>query len=208
MALAGKCRTCGSRLSWGHALVEGATGILFAIAFVGYLTHDSLPRLVLELVLMSSIVVIAVYDARHMVIPQIPLVIFLVAALIAPGVFSDGIIFSTDRLFAGLMLFAPFYMLWRVSDGRWIGLGDADLAACIGFYLGLIAGFGAVVLAFAVGALYATVVLIGGVCGKKYRREVPFAPFLLVGFVIAYAAVTIPSVGILAQQALGAFLLL
>jgi prepilin signal peptidase PulO-like enzyme (type II secretory pathway) len=105
-------------------------------------------------------------------------------------------------------LFAPFYILWRASDGRWIGLGDADLAACIGFYLGLMAGFGAVVLAFGVGALYATGVLLGAAFGKKYRREVPFAPFLLIGFIIAYAAVNIPSVGTVAEQALSSFFLL
>lgn len=208
LALGGKCRTCGARLSWSHPLVEFSSGLLFALAFGGFLTHGSLPRLALELVLMSSIVVIGAYDARHMIIPQIPLALFLVTAVLSPGAFSDGLMLSTEHLFAGLALFAPFYILWRASDGRWIGLGDADLAACIGFYLGLVAGFGAIVLAFGVGALYATVVLLGAALGKKYRREVPFAPFLLIGFIVAYAAVNIPAVGEVAQQALSSFLLL
>jgi len=208
LALGGKCRTCGSRLSWSHPLVELSSGLLFALAYGGFLTHGSLPRLALELVLMSSIVVIGAYDARHMIIPQIPLALFLVTAVLAPGAFSDGLMLSTEHLFAGLALFAPFYILWRASDGRWIGLGDADLAACIGFYLGLVAGFGAIVLAFGVGALYATGVLVGAALGKKYRREVPFAPFLLIGFIVAYAAVNIPAVGAVAEQALSSFLLL
>lgn len=207
-ALGGKCRTCGARLSRSHPIVELSTGFLFALTFGGFLTHGSLPRLAIELVLMSSIIVIGAYDARHMIIPQIPLALFLITAIVAPGAYADGITLSVERLFAGLTLFAPFYVLWRASDGRWIGLGDADLAACIGFYLGMTAGFGAVVLAFGVGAIYASVVLIGAAFGKKYRREVPFAPFLLIGFVIAFAAVNIPAVGAVAERALSSFLLL
>ena len=196
LALGGKCRTCRARLSWSHPLVELATGVVFAVAAVGLAYHGSMPRFLLELVMMSSVVVIAAYDARHMIIPQVPLALFLGTAVIAPGALSDGLAFSMDNLFAGLVLFAPFYILWRVSDGRWIGLGDADLAACIGLYLGLAAGFGAIVLAFGIGAAYATCVLVGAAFGKRYRREVPFAPFLLAGFFVAYAAVSIPAFGV------------
>lgn len=192
LVLRGKCRTCTVPLSLQYPVVELSTGLLFLISYVSFTQHLDLVRLIAELVLFSSLIVIVVYDTKHMVIPQKPLVVFVLAALVSQlhGASTADV---GGYLVGGLALFAPFYILWRVSDGRWIGLGDADLAAGIGLSLGLVAGFAAIAFAFIIGGAFATILLLSS-RGVYRRREVPFAPFLLAGFIAVYCIVNIDAV--------------
>ena len=100
-------------------------------------------------------------------------------------------------LFAGVLLFLPFYILWKVSDGRWLGLGDGKLALGIGWFLGLSLGGTAIMLAFWIGA----VVSVGFIVIQKLiqhtvhvrtgkqltlKSEIPFGPFLVLGTLVVY----------------------
>jgi prepilin signal peptidase PulO-like enzyme (type II secretory pathway) len=105
-------------------------------------------------------------------------------ASVVPGLFD---------LLAGPIVAAPFFFLWLVSDGRWMGLGDAKLALGIGWMLGLPAAASALIIAFWVGAIAGLILiavsrsrivarifkLASGTLSMK--SELPFAPFLIAG---------------------------
>ena len=74
-----------------------------------------------------------------------------------------------------------------------MGLGDAKLVWSFGWVLGLSKAFTAIILGFWIGAVVAVTVLLlqrsssaASRSGSKLsmRSEVPFAPFLIVGFFV------------------------
>ena len=96
-------------------------------------------------------------------------------------------------LLAGPMLFFPFWALWFVSQGRWMGLGDGKLALGIGWFLGATLGGSAIMLAFWIGAAWALLHmayqrLAAGFSGVKLsmNSEIPFGPFLILGTIVVY----------------------
>ena len=172
---------------------------------------------------MSLLVLITVYDLKHKIIPdefsyafaiiaflQIFLnfnyetsSIYLGIPLVSSGFIGyEGIL----MLLSGIFVAFPFYFLWLVSSGRWMGLGDAKLALGIGWLLGIKYGFSAIVFAFWIGAVISLIVM-GGIALMKYisrktggrgfgavkqiysvkfKSEIPFAPFLIIGLLIVF----------------------
>jgi prepilin signal peptidase PulO-like enzyme (type II secretory pathway) len=181
LALRGRCRTCAARISWQYPIVELGTGALFLLAFF---VAGPTAKAVVDCVAFAALVVIFAYDARHKIIPSIPLLTFVVAAL-ASSYLATGE--TAYFLVSAMSLFFPFYLLWRLSDGRWIGLGDADLAFGIGAMLGVALGLSAIVVGFWAGALYGIVRLGQRAMGATIDNEVPFAPFLIAGLILVYA---------------------
>jgi len=201
--LRGRCSRCQTKISIQYPLVEVVTGILFALLYLKFEAgFFSLAFLLVYLFIFSILIVIAVYDLRHKIIPDGLVLLFVLAAIllalnrfIEPGVVGElGRYFN---LFAGIILFLPFYFLWKVSDGKWIGLGDGKLAIGIGTLLGLPDGLSAVVLSFWIGAVFAVVLLFlqkvvqtkslwKGMKHLTIRSEMPFAPFLILGTIIIF----------------------
>jgi prepilin signal peptidase PulO-like enzyme (type II secretory pathway) len=109
---------------------------------------------------------------------------------------------SVLDLFSGIILAAPFVLLWIISGGKWIGFGDAKLALGIGWFLGMVYGLSAIIIGFWIGAVISLILLGAGktACSKAIRSlpayfglkhvsmksEIPFAPFLILGLVLVY----------------------
>lgn len=205
----GKCRGCKTKLSIQYPLVELGTGILFVAVFLHlspYLLAVAraeagtyfLPilELLLQLVIWSLFMVITVYDYHTKLIPDE--FSYTLAGLSFLSMFVQGGGIATPSLWhalAGPLLFLPFYLLWKVSDGRWLGLGDGKLALGIGWLLGLSLGGTAILFAFWIGA-GVSILLIGfqklvqknnkGTEVLSLKSEVPFGPFLVLGTLIVY----------------------
>lgn len=201
----GRCRSCKTRLSWQYPLVEVLTGVSFLVVF-------SLGKPMLEtfylFAIFSILLVIAVYDLRHQIIPDGFAAGFAILSLVwflgsLPGGFSSAATWPHYwTLLAGPLLFLPFWVLWYVSEGRWMGLGDGKLALGIGWFLGITLGASALILAFWIGAVYALAMLalqylrtsdvrLMDVGRPSMRRlslksEIPFGPFLILGVFIVY----------------------
>lgn len=178
----GHCRHCGSRVSIYSTIWEAILGTLFLL---GYIQLGITWALVLLLIAFSFLVALVLYDMRHMVIPSVfslPLALVSVAfaALVAPSVISFGFTFVVASII-GLSL----AVLHFVSRGRAMGLADAPLA----FSLALIAGplaFSGFVYSFWIGAIVGILILIRAPKGHLMGIEVPFAPFLSAGFLLAF----------------------
>jgi prepilin signal peptidase PulO-like enzyme (type II secretory pathway) len=193
----GRCRGCGTKLSWQYPAVELLTGVLFVAVVQKYIGAALDIKLYVELAMMlvvwSLLVVILVYDVRHKIIPNGFVYTFAFLGLVRIFMtvpFEPRTIFIWTLL-AGPILYLPFYLLWKISDGRWIGLGDGKLALGIGWMLGMGHGLSAIFLAFWIGALVSIIMMVimrlkSGGNKLTMKSEIPFAPYLILGFTIVY----------------------
>jgi leader peptidase (prepilin peptidase)/N-methyltransferase len=152
----GRCRGCGVRISWQYLIVELLIGAMFVAVF---LLEKSLLESAFLIIIFSTLLVIAVYDMRHQIIPDGLAMLFALLALLRflseVGIAHAVYLPDAWTLIAGPMLFLPFWALWYASQGRWLGLGDGKLAFGMGWFLGVGQGATAVILAFWIGAAYA-----------------------------------------------------
>lgn len=193
----GRCAGCGVRISWQYLIVEALTGITFVLVFLQGKPNIETAFL---LAIFSTLLVIAVYDMRHQIIPDGLAVLFALLGLskfIYEVGFTGAIHFPFAwTLIAGPMLFFPFWALWFVSRGRWLGLGDGKLALGIGWFLGASLGATAIILAFWIGAgLALTLLALQKVLSSSqlwHRRRlsmqsaIPFGPLLILAVFIVY----------------------
>ncbi len=225
----GRCRTCKSRISIQYPLVELLTASMLTAIFAKYLVLGGLMMdptnvyywctLLVDCIITALLICIAVYDLRHKIIPNGLVYTAALLALVKMIAFIWVEHLMGMDLFLGLvagpLIAAPFALLWLVSGGRWMGLGDAKLALVIGWMLGISQGFTALIYSFWIG----TVVILGGIFlgeaidafttknnalgiklfgGKlsaSFRRvfpkmglrtEIPFGPFMIIALYVVY----------------------
>jgi leader peptidase (prepilin peptidase)/N-methyltransferase len=182
------CRRCKSKISWQYPLIEAGVGVLFLL-IVWYFPPTSLEasfNTVFYLLITSLLVVITVYDAKHKIIPD-PLVYTFAVLALAKLFVSPALAFilpSFEAWIAGPLLALPFFLLWLVSKGTWMGLGDAKLMLGIGWVLGIGAGISAAILAFWIGAIISLFWMFVVLRKYKSRYEIPFGPYLVLGMYI------------------------
>ncbi|MDB5204679.1 MAG: prepilin peptidase leader peptidase (prepilin peptidase) / N-methyltransferase [Candidatus Taylorbacteria bacterium] len=195
----GKCKSCKTPLSWQYPLVEIITGIVFVIVYFKTLAgfpFVSALSMVFYFAIFSILIVISVYDIRHKIVPDKLALWFaslsFVWLLATHNIFYFKTLGGLLNLLAGPILFLPFYALWRWSNGEWMGLGDGKLALGIGLLLGLAKGASAIILGFWIAAAV-SLVMIGlqkivklNIPLLKMKSEMPFAPFLVLGTLLAY----------------------
>ena len=179
---AGHCRHCGSKLGSSYLFFEIALGIVFVLS---YMTFGLTAVLPFHLAALTVILFIVRYDVRHTIIaPNANALLALIALIFAYSVSPELPVFGSTLLVAGCIGFG-FFLLHALSKGRAMGLGDAPFA----FSLALLTApyaFGGLLLSFWIGAAYGIVVLLARRGGPTMGTEVPFAPFLALGFILAY----------------------
>ena len=186
--LRGKCSACKAKISWQYPAVETITGIFFVLLFQQSQKFFDFGFLIL---IFSILIIIAIYDYHHQIIPNLFVWIFNGLAFL--GLFNSfrisdfGFrILNWNNLLAGFILFAFFALLWGVSRGRWMGFGDAKLALGIGWLLGMAKGAAAITLAFWIGAIAG--VLLIYLSKNKYglKSSIAFGPFMILGTAISF----------------------
>ncbi len=199
LSLRGRCRSCRSMIPVRYFLVELLTGVLFVGASF---MVTNLALLLVVWFLLAVLVVIAVYDLYHLIIPDELVVTLTGIALLLQGyslyLYRDPAAFALDFLAAALGVIF-FFGLWHYSGGRWVGFGDVKLAMPLGLMVSAGGVFSMIVLAFWVGAIIG-LVLMAWQKGRQYyaphtrllgktlhlKSAIPFAPFLIVGFLLVF----------------------
>ncbi|MFA6257807.1 MAG: prepilin peptidase [Candidatus Paceibacterota bacterium] len=198
LSLGGRCRNCKTKISLQYPAVEFIMGLIFALLFLKFQDIFFVDILTFSFnytyyaIAFSILVVIAVYDLKHKIIPDILSFIFGLLAFM--GLFfiqADGFLGFSPHMptilgfFAGPIIALPFVFFWLVSSGRWMGLGDAKLAIGLGWLLGLPLALTGVVFAFWIGSVVGVLLVI---FSKKYgmKSEIPFAPYLALGAFLAF----------------------
>ncbi len=193
----GVCGKCGSKISWQYPIIEALTGSLFLFVFLflggsgaifgGQFSNLFFGRLVYYWAIFSLLIVIALYDFKHQIIPDMLVYSFAFLSLLAIF-FEHGQLWSglAGRLLSGIAFFSFFALIWFLSNGKGMGFGDAKLALGIGFLLGPLKGLIAILVGFWSGAIVGILLLI--LAKKRYnmKSKVAFGPFLIFGVMIAF----------------------
>lgn len=186
LGLRGKCRTCHAPLSFQYPLVELITGIIFVLLYTTTIVGNTMNifswvSFVFSTVVASLLIIIAVYDLRHKIIPDkivFPFIGLALASVIWNIFITNSVTNITSALLAGPMLAAPFFFIWFFSQGRAMGFGDVKLALGIGWLVGGAAILTVFLLSFWIGAAVGLLLLA---LSRAYsiKSEIPFAPFLI-----------------------------
>lgn len=195
VSLGGRCRYCRKPISWQHPLVEMLTALAFVGSFLFWPYGWSDVAVVLFagwLISLVILIALAVYDMKWMLLPDkltFPLMglSFVMGLILTIGVMQMTL--SDAFLFMGygvLSIGGLYYVLYILTKRRGVGFGDVKLGVAMGLMGGWKVGLITVMLANVIGLL---AVLPGMISGKvKFKSRIPFGPFLIIGFIVAYVA--------------------
>jgi len=178
LMLGGRCRTCRKRLSVQYLLMECLTAALFMLVFLRFGFSLMTP---LGMVVVSAMLLIAMYDLRWSLIPDEFSYLLIAAGLLAASVGGVSWVDLMVGVLAGGAFFGGQYLL---SRGRWIGSGDIFLGIALGALLGWRALALALGLAYFLGALVAIVQIMRH--RTKVGRAMAFGPYLMIGGLLAW----------------------
>ena len=181
LMLRGRCRDCRARIPARYPIVEAAMALLWVAVVIA---KGSTASIALGLVFVTLLVLVALIDLEHRIIPNrllTPAAVLAVAilALAAPAALPE-------HLIAGAAAGA-FFLLAALAYPRGMGMGDVKLAAVMGLYLG-VAVAPALLVALAAGTVVGVAIMVykGAAAGRK--TAVPFGPFLALGGLVALFA--------------------
>lgn len=172
--LRGRCRYCRHRLAWRLVGVELTTGIVFGL--VGFGGPASLP---FPLVIFAAAILVGVgfSDLVNGLIPDtlvLPGIVILVLWSLFFGYWSR-LIFA-----CGLTLF--FWLLYLLTKGKGLGLGDVKLVALVGLIFDPAAGILAVNLSLILAGGLSLLLLV--LKKRRFGQTIPLGPFLSAGTLI------------------------
>jgi len=184
IALGAKCRYCKKPLSWQYPFVELLTAFLFTSAF--YLLVSTGPISIITVLfyffLISVSIVVAVIDIKYYLIPT---TFVYLASLIT--LFYNFFILPTylfyEHIIAAFAVAFFFLIIVVATRGKGMGQGDIVLVFLIGMVLGYQNTFAAMFIAFLLGALISVALILIG--KKRFGQTIPFAPFLIGGFLLS-----------------------
>lgn len=184
LAARGRARCCGARLSLISPASELSLGVFFALAYAKLGLTIALPFILLALVFLTALVL---YDLAHQILPTVLLIPFVLAAFAAGYLSAPSLGAFVFLLFAALLISASLMLIHIFSRGRAMGFADAPLAFGLALLSGpaSLAGSG-FIYAFWIGAAVGIVLLARRPRGSRMGIEVPFAPYLAAGFLVAY----------------------
>lgn len=181
LALLGRCRTCGQRISVMYPLVELITGVLFV---AGYWIYGWTPMLAVRLAFACAMVALFAIDLRHHLLPNsitLPGIVigFLLSLFLPPGWKASLI----GLIAGGGVLFAIAEGYYRLRGVEGLGMGDVKMLAMIGAFLGWKLMLVTLILASFAGSVIGVVIIALGRGGMK--AALPFGTFLAVGALTA-----------------------
>ena len=183
LALGGRCRGCGVRISPAYPLTEAASAVLFVLAAVVF---EDVALAALAAPFLALMLALAVIDARWRIVPNrivYPALLVALAALLALDLGGRDV--SLVRGLVAAAAYAGPLLAIALAVPGGMGMGDVKLAALVGLVAGSLgtshvlvaAGIG--IVAGGLGGVLAIVVLRRG-----RKQHMPFGPYLAGGGVV------------------------
>jgi prepilin signal peptidase PulO-like enzyme (type II secretory pathway) len=191
--LRGKCRYCGTGISWQYPAVELVVGILFLLVFQQAASYFFLPSIFLALLkgwfVVAVMVLIFVYDLRwYLILDKVtlPAGIVLFGFWLAEKSQQADLLASHNPWLELLIAIAIGYGFFAVqyygSKGKWLGGGDVKLGLVMALALATPNRImAAIFLAYILGAATGLILIASG--KKDLGSKLPFGTFLAVATV-------------------------
>lgn len=148
-----------------------------------------LPKIVRYLILLAAMFVIAWIDWHDRRIPNKILILLLktrgILLCVEWAVYPEYRLPLLFSALLGLLIGGGMFLLADVISKGGIGMGDIKLFAVVGSYMGSGSILAVIFLTVMVSAAYSAVMLLFK--KVKWKEEIPFAPFILVGTVLTMA---------------------
>lgn len=186
--LRGRCRYCKQKISQQYPIVELLTGVVFLAIFnvqFSMFSQFSIPQFLNLLFLFyiaSSLLVILVYDLKHYLIPDTVLFPAILVTLFYQVLFNPRFLVF-NSLWVAIAGFLFFWSIFYISKEEWMGFGDCKLVVL----LGLLLGFPKALLALFLSFFFGAIIGVGFMMQEKkgLKSQIPFAPFLILGTLLA-----------------------
>jgi prepilin signal peptidase PulO-like enzyme (type II secretory pathway) len=183
--LRGKCRYCNQPIGIREPVIELSLAVFFDISYAFWpraMHGIGLFEFILWLIFVSGVLALAIYDIRWGLLPNkvvYPLIVLGICQVLTLSiVFRGGLGTLSDAFWGVVVGGGIFYLLFQLSNGRWIGGGDVKLGGLLGLLVGgALPAFLLLFLASCLGTLYALPQLSRG--RLKANSRIPFGPFLL-----------------------------
>ncbi|HUX80767.1 MAG TPA: prepilin peptidase [Candidatus Paceibacterota bacterium] len=182
VASGGRATCCGTRLSTLSPLTEILLGSLFVLS---YLTVGYTLVLLGMLIALSLLLALVLYDLTHQILPPTLLYLFIAVSAVTSFIGASSYASFLQTALVAFLIALSLLAIHIFSRGRAMGFADAPFV----FGLALLVGSAALpgfVFSFWIGAVVGIVLLLKRPHGSRMGVEVPFAPFLAAGFLLAY----------------------
>jgi len=170
--LRGRCRYCAAPISVRYPLVELMTAALFVVSVLRF--GSSLQALAAA-ILSAYLIVTVFVDIDHLLILDVVTAPVAIAGLVIALVQGQTLLALAGAA-TGAALFGLLYIVTR---GTGLGLGDVKLAACLGLFIGWPNALAMSAASVVIGAIVAVPLLVAR--KRRGRDVVPFGPFLVLG---------------------------
>ena len=185
LALRGRCRACGARISWRYPFVEALTAVLLVLCIEAF---GPTWRALVAAVFCCLLVALAGIDLEHFLLPDVltlpGLLLGLAVSWPAPWIRWQDAALGALLGGGGLWLLGKAWYLLRHEEG--LGFGDVKMLAMVGAFLGWQGVVVTVLLASASGAALGLALVASG--RLELGSRLPFGVFLSAGGVVALFA--------------------
>jgi leader peptidase (prepilin peptidase)/N-methyltransferase len=181
VALRGRCRTCGERISAMYPIVEACTAVVFVVLFARF---GLTPLFAVRALFACAMIVLFVVDLQHQILPNEITVPGVVVGLAASMFLEPGWRDALVGAVAGggsLWLIAVAYERLRGQEG--LGFGDVKMLAMIGAFLGWQLTLLTLVFASFTGSAVALLLMASRRAG--WQSKLPLGTFLALGALLA-----------------------
>lgn len=194
--LGGKCKHCKSKLTPSFLVSELGAGVLTVLLYNLIFSSQVISLTVkvatfsLMCLIMISMIAIAIYDLRHKFVPfKMIEVLFVVGALLM-GLRFYLFGFNLYELLSPLIVSSIFTIIYLISRGAWVGMGDVMLYFVCGMIFSLPIAVTGFFYSIWLGAFVSFVLLILNKKEYNLKTEIPFTPFIMIGMLLAYLTST------------------
>ncbi len=182
----GRSYCCHARLSLYAPLTELLLGGLFVLSYLRVGLTLALPFLLIALSLLLALVL---YDLMHQILPPTLLWPFVLVSLVTGFLTTLDMRTFQVSLLTALIIGFFFVAMHVLSRGRAMGLADAPLAFGLSLLVGGEWAPAGLMFSFWIGAIVGITILLQRPRGHRMGVEVPFAPYLAAGFLLAYCII-------------------
>jgi prepilin signal peptidase PulO-like enzyme (type II secretory pathway) len=133
---------------------------------------------------LSLLLALVLYDLWHQILPTPLLIVFILASALTRFFLAPAFDDFISSVFTALLIAMSLLFIHLLSRGRAMGFADAPFVFALALLVGHVALYG-FVFSFWFGSVVGVFILFRRPAGSRMGVEVPFAPFLAAGFLLA-----------------------